>query len=152
MHDITNALNYFANLPSSYYLTVLKYLGGATGLAVIVQGLKRKYKLDTVEVKLLGFIKLDGPKVMVALTGTLTAIASASQYLLSHATGSPLPIIASEWAKLLAVATVVHRFAVSPASNKIENTVSSLVKDAAAYRAEQSTKEPVPTTDNQFTV
>lgn len=145
--DVLNSLASFFS--SHYAIDAYKFLAGGTGIAIVVQSLKKKLNFDKAEVNLFKFIKLDGSKIALGITGFITACASVSEYFISHATATPIPAMGLEGAKLLAAATVVHRYAVSPISTKIENTITSLIKDANAYRAEQVTTPTV--NDNQFT-
>lgn len=125
MHSI---INYLTNLPPSTWTSVLSFLGGSAVIATILQFIKKKFNMDEMK------------KLVVALAGIFSYIAASASYLLTHAATSPLPTIAGNGTKLLALATLIHRFAVSPAGTKLAsvnaNTVQPWLQAVAKTKAE----------------
>lgn len=122
MHSI---LNYLTSLPSSDWTTLLAIFGGSTGIATILQIVKRK-------------LHIDSAKVISALLGVFSLVTSLANYIVGNVSTSPLPTVGKLTAYLLTGAFFVHRYAVSPLSAKIEKSLLSVVADANAYRAAKS--------------
>lgn len=134
MHQV---INYFLNQPASTWTTLLSFLGASTAVATLLQILKHKLNFA------------DAQKLIVFVLGVFSTVAASADYLISNASTSPLPTILGNGSKLMALAVIVHRFAVSPAYDKVVNGLGSLIKDANTYR--ESVK-PLPTTPGETPV
>lgn len=148
MHSI---INYLTNLPPSTWTSVLSFLAGSSVVALAVQLVKKKLNLDEMK------------KLVIALASIFSYIAAAASYIISHATTSPLPTIAGNGTKLLALAVLIHRFAVSPAGTKLAsvnvNTIQPWLQAVSVTKAEikaakaaESTPETPAPAPEQFTV
>lgn len=120
MNNVHIIWNYLHALP---WQTIVTYIGGSAGIASLLQILKHKLNFA------------DAQKLIVFVLGVFSLLASTSEYFISNATTSPLPTIFGNGSKILALAVIVHRFAISPAYDKLVNGLGSLIKDAQTYRA-----------------
>lgn len=110
-------LQIFTSVPESVWLAV----GGAVGVSLIVQPLKR-------------WLGLQSDKVVLFLTSTVAFAGVAVEYLLSAAAENPT-ILGQRTAVILGISQLAYRFLIKPSSN--------LLADAKAER-ERRTGEATP--------
>lgn len=146
MQHIHQIISYIANQPTATWTTIGSYLGGSTLVATLLQIIK--HKLNITEAK----------KLITFLLGLLSFLTVFADYILSSTTQNPT-VLGRNTALVAGVAVFIHRFAVSPAYDKIVGGLSSLISDASAYRATvapQSTTAgltpEVPATTETFSV
>lgn len=113
---------------------ILAFVGGSAGLSAFLQVVKKHLNLD------------EAKKIVIALLAVFSYVASAAQYLINNSATSPLPTILGNGSKLLALAVVLHRFAVSPAYTKLASYFTPLFDAAAQLKAAQT---PISTTANE---
>ena len=122
MELIKAAIEYVVNQPLETWLTIAGYLGGSTVIAVILQFLKKRFNIDS-------------KKVVMGLLSSFTALASVADYLVTNNVGAPLPELAHTWAYLMALAVVIHRFAVSPLYARLSAAVQRFLAKVDASQA-----------------
>lgn len=101
-----------------HWPAILNYSIDGLSLAVILQCLKRRTKIDQAHIKFLGFIKLDGPKIVTLMLTIFSGIMTAENWLLDPSNAQYIP---QKYAFLLTAAFYFHRFLVSPAAIKLGN-------------------------------
>jgi hypothetical protein len=106
--------------------TIIAFIGGSAGLSVLLQLIKKKLNLD------------EAKKIVITLLALFSYISAGAQYLISNSATSPLPTVLGNGSKLLALAVIIHRFAVSPSYAKLESYFTPLFAAAAQLRAETS--------------
>lgn len=140
MSTITQILNYTLD----HWEVWLAYAGGSAGIAVVVQIIKKKFKLDSK----LTVWKVDAQKFIVALLGVVSAVAAVADVVITNASNNTilqlLPQAATVWPWLVSLAVVIHRFMVSGTWKKLENFLLK-VSDYQAYKASLKPVEAVPT-------
>jgi hypothetical protein len=131
IHHVVNAFN---NVPASTWAGLGAWLGGSTGIAVILQVTKYKFKFA------------DAKKFVVFMMGFLSFAASLADFIIQSGATNALPQISSMTAQLMAGAVVMHRFAVSPAYYKLTGLTyrfSKWLDEVAAYQAAQKANKVV---------
>lgn len=102
------------------------YLAGSTGIALFVQIIKKKYKLDT----RLTVWKVDAKKFVVIFLGFMSALASVADVVISNTSNQTilqlLPQAASIWPWVVTLAIGVHRFLISGAWQRLDTKLRSM--------------------------
>jgi hypothetical protein len=122
METVQHLINFVANQPTSTWTTVLSYLAASTLVATVLQVVKHKFSIANAK------------KLVTVLLGVLSFVTAFADYLISTTAQNPTAL-GRNTAAIVAGAVFVHRFAVSPLYNKVVVSLTSLVKDANAYRA-----------------
>lgn len=113
-----NVLDAFNTIPASSWAALFTLIGGSTIVAVLLQTIKHYFGLH------------DAKKFITFLLGFFSFAAAFANLLISAVAQSP-QILGAHTAEIMAVAVVVHRFAVSPLYRKLVLFLNSV----AGYRA-----------------
>lgn len=129
-----------------HWQLIAAYSVGGLSISIILQWIKRKFKLDERLVKITRFIRLDGPRIIVIILTIFTGIGTAVDWLIDPGNARYIP---ERYVGLLAAAFYIHRFIVSPAGQKISNWLELYVRavrmveqQAVAREATTSPKTP----------
>lgn len=141
VHQITSYLAHYVQGNEKAILTYL-LAGGAVSLAVRALSNFRQWEHGSTRVK---------------AAGVISAVGSLSNWVINNYSTSPLASLGDIGPRILVAAIFMHEFVLNPlgaaakwlGKSKVGDyiNVTALVKDAAAYRAEQHTATG---TDNQF--
>jgi hypothetical protein len=127
MDTILNIATYLLD----HWPAILAYLGGGSAIALLVQAIKRKWKLD----ERLKVFLVDAKKVIFLLPTLFSAIFAAADAILNNGTVAAqwIPQAAHIMPVLMVVAMAVHRFALSGTWKRLE----AFFKGMREYRASQ---------------
>lgn len=132
-----------------HWREIAAYSGGALGLSVVLQWLKHHFKLDQKELRLLYFIKLDGPRIVVMLFSIFTALGTAVGWLIDPSNARYIP---EKFLFLLTAAFYIHRFMVSPLGQRIENQLKPWIKVLKEVRAQELARQAAAAGNPQATI
>lgn len=111
--DLQHALTYIVN----HWHVIAAYLAGGLSISLLLQWLKRHFKLDQKTIQIVKLIRLDGPRIVVTLLTIFTTIGTIINYLIDPVNAQYIP---KEFTFLLTAAFFIHRFMVSPLGLRIE--------------------------------
>lgn len=134
----------------SFYLVhhwqeIAAYAVNGLSVAVILQWLKKKYKLDQIaRFNVLKIIRLDGPRIVALLFTIFTGISTAASWLADPGNAQYVP---ERYAFMLMAGVYIHRFLVSPAATKLETALMPyLAAVEQIKKEEQAPIVPTPVT------
>lgn len=120
------------------YTTILSFLGASGGVAIILQLVKK-------------YFKLDGTKTVHVLLALFALLPAVADYIINY--GQQMPgQIPQNFAFIVTGAIYVHKFFVSPISKKIENWLNTTYADAQKYQAEQTVSTNAPISNTNVTL
>lgn len=135
MDTVREVINYFATISPYSWQALGAFLAGSTVIAGLLQIVKHKLQIA------------DAKKLIMFLLGFFSFLASFADFVIQQNAVHPLPDIGKLTVALIGGATVLHRFAVSPAYYKIVAKLTALgawLDGVKAYQASQkSTTIPV---------
>jgi hypothetical protein len=144
--DVQNAATYGAN----HWHAIVAYSAGGLGISILLQWLKRHFKLDEKT-----FAKLDGPRIIAVILSILTSLGTLVNYLIDPVTAQNIP---KEFTFLLTAAFFIHRFMVSPVGAKLEKTLKPYwqaleqIKSTEERTMTTAADPVVPTVSEPFTL
>lgn len=131
----------------AHWPQIIAYSINGLSIAVILQWLKKKYKLDEVgRFQFLKVIHLDGPRIVAVLFSVFTAVSTGASWLADPANAQYIP---ERYALILAAGLYIHRFLVSPLAIRIETSLEPYflaVEQIKATSKEQAPSVPAATT------
>jgi hypothetical protein len=101
MQTITELWQYLQTVPIVTWEHILDVVAASGLFSLILQILKLR-------------LHIDSKHLLLGMLAVMSFLGSAAAYVLSTTTAPPLPAIANYWAYIMAAATILHRFAVSP--------------------------------------
>lgn len=119
MHELTDLWHYLTSIPLDTWTQILDYIAASGLVALVLQVIKRK-------------LGIDSKHIILALLSGMSLLASASDYLITNNPAPPLAGIGSVWAYVLALAVIIHRFAVSPAFKALQTWLENRSKPVVA--------------------
>lgn len=114
--DLQHAITYVAD----HWREIAAYSVGGLSISILLQWLKRHFKLDQKTVRFVKLVRLDGPRIVVVLLAVLTTIGTTVNYLIDPVNAQYIP---KEFSFLLAAAFFIHRFMVSPLGQRLEKAL-----------------------------
>jgi hypothetical protein len=135
MEIFNEVVNYFNSVPASTWHALGAFLGGSTAIAALLQIIKHKFNIT------------EAKKLLAFLLGFISFLASFADFLLQQNATHPLPTIGKLTIELIGAATLIHRFAVSPAYYKLAAKLANLqawLDKVAAYEAGQKPAVAAP--------
>jgi hypothetical protein len=137
MDTILNIATYLLD----HWPAILAYLGGGSAIALLVQAIKRKWKLD----ERLKVFLVDAKKVIFLLPTLFSAIFAAADAIINNGTVAAqwIPQAAHIMPVLMVVAMAVHRFALSGTWKRIEDLFTDARKQRENYTTPAGPVEPV---------
>lgn len=134
VHNLLNAWNFvYAHWHQIVGFSIL-----GVSISAILQYLKRRTGIDKAEVKLIGLIRLDGPRIVVLVQTLLVALGTLYAHLLDPTNAKYIP---TQFAFLLMAVFYLHRFLVSPEGSKIEKELEPYVKAFEQVQAQKLADE-----------
>lgn len=120
------------------------YSVNGLSLAVIVQWIKRHFKLDEIErIKFMKLVHLDGPRIVSMMFLAFSGLDTAATWLADPSNSQYVPV---RYAFIVTAGIVLHRFLVSPTSKRIEKSLEPYMEAVSQLKAEQvaSAQAPLP--------
>jgi hypothetical protein len=135
-----STIQQITNFTLDHYQVWITYLSGATSIALIVQWIKKRFKLED----RLTVFKLEARKFIIVLLGVVSTLAALADVVINNSNGNTLlqllPQAASIWPWLVALAVVIHRFVVSGTWRFF----SEWLEDRAGYKAYKQSQKATP--------
>jgi hypothetical protein len=125
-----STLQQLVNYSIDHYQVWLTYLYGATWITLVVQYVKKRFKLDD----RLTVWKVEAKKFVALLLGVVAAATALADVVISNTDNTflqLLPQAAAIWPWLVAASLFIHRFVVSGTWKK----VSTFLKEVTDYKA-----------------
>lgn len=130
MPDLNSLVQLLTNLIPHNWDSVFTLLGLSATVAIVLQTIKHYGKLQ------------DAKKTVVFLLGALSFAITVADAAIQYNGQNPKLVVSTHLGWVIALAVLIHRFAVSPIYYKIVNTINTY-NEALAYKAATSPPAPV---------
>jgi hypothetical protein len=127
---------------TSHWQSILLYSVDGFSVAIVLQWLKKKFKLDELpRFDILKIIRLDGPRIVALLFTIFTGVSTAASWLVDPGNAQYIP---ERYAFVLMAGAYIHRFLVSPATTRIMTMLEPYLLAVDQIKKEQATTVPAP--------